>query len=138
DALITLGFWDGFLGSDHVRASTTLHEFGHNALRGHSGDPFAPFEPNCNPNYLSVMNYLFQVEGVITAGGTPTIDFSRVSLGSVNESGLPAGFGTMDYRTSWYAPRQFVHQSLGTTAAKRHCDGTRLSDAEEADLKAGR
>ncbi len=68
DALVSLGFWDRFVGSDFVQASTTMHELGHNMGRSHGGDPA---EPNCKPNYLSVMSYLFQLHGLLDDNGRP-------------------------------------------------------------------
>ena len=68
DLLETLGLWgNGFKGSDFVQASTVMHELGHNFWLTHTGDLFtAPpnFEDNCNSEYLSVMNYLFQIPGL--------------------------------------------------------------------------
>ena len=72
DALVSLGFWDRFVGSEFVQASTTMHELGHNMWRSHGGDPT---EPNCKPNYLSVMSYLFQLHGLLDDNGVPHLDF---------------------------------------------------------------
>ena len=67
-------------------------------------------EPNCKPNYLSVMNYLFQIPGLVDAVGDPAIDYSRQALGALNEHGLNenAGLGSMLYRSRWYAYRNSV------------------------------
>jgi hypothetical protein len=141
DALITFGLWPNV--SNFLIASTTAHEIGHNIWRGHrGGNPAAasePLEANCNPNYLSVMNYFFQKGGVQGADGIPTIDFSREQLPSLNENNLRenVSLGSTRYRSAWYAPRAGVAQALATTAAKRHCDGSTLSAAEEADRLAG-
>ena len=105
--------------------------------RDHGGDPFTAFESNCNPNYVSVMNYLYEIDGVKTAAGVPRVDFSRQSLGSLDENSLPAGLGTMPYRIAWYAPNSAVDSSLGTTLAKSHCDGSPLSTAEDNARKLG-
>jgi hypothetical protein len=77
--MITLGFWDEFLGRPFVQASTTFHELGHNYNLWHGGQPgdlgskfpvatatSTTIEPNCKPNYLSSMSYLFQVHGLFT------------------------------------------------------------------------
>jgi hypothetical protein len=117
--------------SDFVMSSIITHELGHNMWRDHSGDPFDPFEPNCNPNYLSVMNYIYEYDGLKPNDGVPRIDFSRQTFGPVNENSLPAGLGTLDYRAAWYAPKSSVHQSLGTTVATRRCDGTLPGTGEE-------
>jgi hypothetical protein len=149
DLLETLGQWgNGFRGSDFVQASTVMHEQGHNFWLTHTGDLFTappPFEDNCNSDYLSVMNYLFQIPGLTpdppppppnstsASAASPAIDYSGQLLPSLNESDLPAGLGQMAYRSAWYAPLSGVHQSLQTTGAKRHCNGTPLSAAEELD-----
>src|SRR5262245_53088848 len=125
---------------------------GHNLRRPHGG---APGEVNCKPNYLSVMNYLFQLLGLVTAAGDPAIDYSRQSLGALDENGadggglieangipLPQGVTAMSYRSRWYAYRYAVNgvhqnslldQQMGTTPAKRHCDGTPITDPTEMD-----
>ena len=80
DTLVTLG---GFhrrrrapIGTPFMQASTLMHEFGHNAERRHGGEAL---EPNCKPTYLSVMNYLYQLRGLLDDGGAPHLDFSRPS-----------------------------------------------------------
>jgi hypothetical protein len=132
DYMVTLGGWGyGFRGPEFVQASTLMHEVGHNLWRGHSGDPFTPFEKNCNPNYLSVMNYMYQIQG-LTKDGVPTVDYAGSPLpANLNETSLPSNLGTFSYFPAWYASLATVQQVLGTTAAKKHCDGTPLSAAEE-------
>jgi hypothetical protein len=75
--LVTLGLWEEFVGRPFTRAGTTFHELGHNLELWHGGGSptfgnkglgIATYiEPNCKPNYQSVMNYLFQVGGLRTA-----------------------------------------------------------------------
>src|SRR5690606_21959423 len=72
NVLVTLGLWDTekFVGSPFVQASTFFHELGHNVNLWHGGKPAVfgdqvdntttQVEPNCKPNYLSIMSYLFQ------------------------------------------------------------------------------
>ena len=135
DWQMTIGAWGhaigDFVGSEDVQAGTILHEMGHNGWLGHRGDLTTSLEGNCNPNYLSVMNYLFQTHLLRNVSGEAVIDLSRRPLGPLDETNLPLGFGTLDYRTSYYALRATVDAQLGTTAAKRHCDGSPLSPAEE-------
>ena len=143
DILITLGFFDEHVGTPFIQATTLMHELGHNLGLRHGG---IPKQPNCKPNYQSVMNYLFQVRGLLVgtanlpvAGyqvGVPVIDYSRQSLGSLNENSLsePGGLGaSWLYRTRWYAPfsSSFLDQSLQTTPATKHCDGSPITDAAE-------
>jgi hypothetical protein len=144
DLIVTLGRWGNkltppqFGASEFVTASTWMHELGHNAGRSHRGDlDPSKQEKNCNPNYLSVMSYLFQTQG-LSVNGDRVIDFSRQEIQTnINETNLPAGLGTMTYWTSWYAPLSTVDQSLGTTPATRHCDGTPLSQAEKDAILLG-
>ena len=79
DAMVTLGLWDHtkFVASKFFQASTAMHELGHTLDLRHGGAPPAyhdhwrgnttvQFEPNCKPNYLSVMNYMYQFPGLKT------------------------------------------------------------------------
>src|SRR5678810_447639 len=119
---------------------TTAHELGHNLYRGHGGDPVNALEFNCNPNFLSIMNWSYQIEGLLNASGVPVLDFSRQILPLISEGSLPRDLGTSvtwPYRPGWYAPRSSVAPGLGTTAAKRHCDGTDLSQEERDANDAG-
>ena len=98
-ALITLGLWDEFVGKPFVQASTTLHELGHNLELFHGGagpvwgTASTPtyFEPNCKPNYLSVMNYLFQARGLVDDAGNLYADYSGDQYPDLDESGLSDG-----------------------------------------------
>ncbi|AXI03928.1 hypothetical protein [Aquirhabdus parva] len=68
--LVTLG---GFLANNlsaagklmriNWQAATLMHEFGHSLSLMHGGDELAV---NFKPNYLSIMNYLYQLSGVPT------------------------------------------------------------------------
>jgi hypothetical protein len=171
DAMVTLGFWNKFVGTDFNQASTLVHELGHNFGLWHGGAPPvytevqvqipnspAPvtranvyFEPNCKSNYLSSMNYLFQLHGLIDANGNPQLAYSNGVNADLDETFLSDGFITPlagspppAYRTAWFAPRVLpdgtptLAVSLGTPAAKKHCDGSTLSAAEEQDRLNGR
>ncbi|HMK72697.1 MAG TPA: hypothetical protein VK454_05120 [Myxococcaceae bacterium] len=141
DLMITLGLWDGQTGTPFIQGSGLLHELGHNLGLKHGGVvPSGLIEPNCKPNYQSVMNYLFEVSGLLTPGGVRTIDLSRQELPALTESGLveATGLGTASpYLTSWYAPASgsFIHSGLNTTAATRRCDGTPLSASDPATVR---
>lgn len=141
DLMITLGRWDDFTGSMFMQASTLMHEFGHTAMLRHGG---IANQPNCKPNYQTVMNYLFQVRGLYTISGNtisdPIVDYSRQTLPALNETSLsePAGLGSMAYATRWFAPWEssLIDTSLSTSPAKRHCDGSPLAGQELADALA--
>jgi hypothetical protein len=74
DVLITLGAFldiDGVTptATSFVQGSTLMHELGHNLKLRHGG---GPDEPNCKPPYLSVMNYEYQVRGLLDNVGIRT------------------------------------------------------------------
>jgi hypothetical protein len=136
DLLITLGFWDDFVGTPFMQASTFMHELGHTMGLRHGS---APLEPNCKPNYQSVMNYLFQVQGLIAGAAGSDVpdavaDYSRQVLPALDENGLSeaAGLGSMLYRTRWYAPlsSSFIDAELNTTPAAKRCNGTPAAPGE--------
>jgi hypothetical protein len=140
NVMITLGLWDNFLGSPFVQASTTLHELGHNLGLWHGGGPAVwgnpttatAFQPNCKPNYLSVMSYLFQVHGLLDDQGHPHVDFSRDVYGDVDETFLSDGSlaTPLAYRTAWFAPLApgTLGYTLGTPAATTFCSGAAFPD----------
>ena len=78
DHMVAMGAFDDGdglpVGPPFMQASTLMHEGGHNFGRRHGGDLF---EPNCKPQYLSVMNYLYQLRGLPDADGVPRLDYNR-------------------------------------------------------------
>ena len=125
DVLVTLGAFDDIsgkpVGTPFMQASTLMHEWGHNLELRHGG---GIAEPNCKPNYLSVMNYLFQLRGLLDDAGKPHLGYSANQFAPLDEFALADGyFPAFPYRTGWYAP-----QGPGTVGspATRHCDGSDL------------
>jgi hypothetical protein len=124
DFLITLGLWDNtnFVGGDFGVASTTMHELGHTFGLGHGGDAL----PNCKPNYLSVMNYLFQLGGLVDADGVPHLGYSDTDFNDVSEGSLSELYSVPSpYRTSWYAPWS---PADGGEPVKRFCSGLKFPE----------
>jgi hypothetical protein len=130
DLMVTLGLWDGETGTPFIQGSTLMHELGHNLGLRHGGvlQNGAVIEANCKPNYQSIMNYLFQIQGLLTLKGVPTIDYSRQQLLSLSESALSeaTGLGQTSYLARWYAPGGYLGSGLNVTPATRHCDGSAL------------
>jgi hypothetical protein len=136
--LVTLGLWDTefFVGSPFVQASTTLHEIGHNlglwhggqqALFGNKAQKTSTYvEPNCKPNYLSSMSYLFQVHGLFDESGNIHLDYSGTPHGAVNEASLAEGalLPAAKYRAAWFAPaNSALAAAQGASGARRYCNG---------------
>jgi hypothetical protein len=136
DVMVTLGFWDQETGTPFMQGSTLLHELGHNLGLRHGGVvPSGAIEPNCKPNYQSVMNYLFQVRGLLDSSGVPHIDLSKQQLPTLTETALneSTGLGAVTpYLPRWFAPSSgsFLDTALGTSAATRRCDGSPLGPAD--------
>jgi X-X-X-Leu-X-X-Gly heptad repeat protein len=139
DSLITLGLWKAAGQTAPVQAGTFMHELGHSLGLTHGGlyydtpGSYVPtLEPNCKPNYQSVMSYQFQVD-LLDDG---VLDYSGQQLSMLNENSLPAGLTTTDgsalaySTTKWYSP---VPPGGVGTPAKSHCDGTPLSPTTDPD-----
>ena len=90
DFVVSLGTVGvGGVGSVVQQAGTFIHELGHNlGLRHGGGD-----STKKKPNYLSVMNPFFQLNGLVCSGGVPCIDFSRQELPDLDENALDEAAG---------------------------------------------
>lgn len=71
------------------QAGTLMHEFGHNLGLRHGGGDSVHYKPN----YLSIMNYSFQLSGLRKNRKDGTIDYSRDRLNALNESSIDEGAG---------------------------------------------
>ena len=140
DLLVTLGAFDDEnklpIGSFFMQASTMMHEWGHTFELTHAGVPLVPREPNCKPQYLSVMNYMYQLHGLRDANGNAHLGYATQNSDVIlNEGSLTDGSLTaLPYRIGWYAPKSSSFLKDVGKAATRHCDGSELSQAELDDL----
>jgi hypothetical protein len=121
--------------TEDIEVGTFIHELGHNLGLRHGGTDHV----NYKPNYLSVMNYFFQLGGVPKATGGAYFGYSNVAPAALNEAGLneAAGLGsnTADWRTKWKCPNGSTRTT--TTPASQpidwNCDGD-TADTGSADV----
>jgi beta-lactam-binding protein with PASTA domain len=105
DFIVSLGEYEGHVGTAQRQAGTFMHELGHNLGLHHGGSDDVRFKPN----YLSVMNYLFQFSGLNVNGG-PLLDYSQFAIPSLDPNhldesvGLNGGTDLTGYGTSYYCP----------------------------------
>jgi hypothetical protein len=103
--LVTLGLWPEH-GSSDAKVGTFIHELGHNLGLRHGGNQ----DINYKPNYLSVMTYAFQIDGVPRTKGKPGYHgYSNLLLPPLNETALKERDGLDDkkakkFRTEWFCP----------------------------------
>ena len=136
------------MGTVGVQEGTLLHELGHTFSLTHGGtyytDPLNPslasYDANCKPNFVSVMNYLFQVRGFPDGG----YDYSGQTLPQLSESALneTTGIGNdtstgqpSPHFTRWYGPPNALDMKLQASSGGRyatmHCDGTPITDGAQ-------
>lgn len=156
------------VGTIQAEAGTLLHEMGHTFGLTHGGTLYpgggvaasgalagqqqnsAPFVApsyalNCNPAFLSSMNYLYQVRGFpeVLPDGTHPIDYSGQTLPNLDENGLNESSGTgLDIYTGaaaahfarWFAPPNALDIKLQNATGGRfatfHCDGSPVGPNE--------
>lgn len=134
DLLVTLG--EGCLQLQGVdctlaakeQAGTLMHELGHNLGLLHGGDDSVSYKPS----YLSVMNYAFQLTGLVGADLSTRLDFARFGI-SMDEAaldeahgfGMAAGSDPARFLTVGYCPNgSQVIWPLLDGALDFDCDGT--------------
>ena len=82
--MVTVGktYWEG--ANSDIRVGTFIHELGHNLGLRHGGAD----EENYKPNYLSIMNYEYQLSGVPRAGGKNYFGYSTHEHMPLDEKNL--------------------------------------------------
>ncbi len=104
DFIVTLGGFIPLNGTTNTQAGTFMHELGHNLGLRHGGNE----NTNNKPNYISIMNYSFQTQGLIIGGQGGNFDYSRSTLPDLDENnldetkGLNPGADVADYGTRYF------------------------------------
>lgn len=139
DLIISLGSFSGGVGTVDQQTGTFMHELGHNLGLGHGGGD----NVNNKPNYLSVMNYSFQMTGVIRNGAAGVFDYSHGAIGPLNENSLnePSGLGSLaaGYGTTRYCPATptasagFVPVANANGPIDWDCDGSATNTSVSFD-----
>ena len=95
-----------------------MHEFGHNLNLQHGGGDSV----NWKPNYLSTMNYWFQLGWIPP---TPRLDYSRGALANLTETNLNETVGISDGtdNTAFFCPNFKLAAGVGTGGIDWNCDG---------------
>jgi hypothetical protein len=94
DFVVSLGNWIGGVGSRDEQSCVFMHELGHNLGLGHGGDD----DVNYKPNYLSIMNYQFQLP--YTLRSRP-LTYSSAKLRTLTESALDETTGLYGANWDW-------------------------------------
>ncbi|MFF0339297.1 hypothetical protein [Kribbella sp. NPDC004875] len=134
--IVTVGPKCNWNATDDTNVGTFVHELGHNIGLKHGGTD----NLNYKPNYLSVMNYSFQLGGVLKADGTKYWGYSNVQPTSINEArpDETVGLGSLGagYKTSWKCPNGTTRTTAG--AANQpidwNCDGDTTDTTTAADI----
>jgi len=130
DFLVTLGSFFNGVGTVNQQAGTFMHELGHNLGLHHGGAPND--DNNFKSNYLSIMNYMFQMSGLTKNGVSGNFDYSELGgpLPTLNESALSESLGlgsaATGYGTSHYcsSSKSYVSVSNAAGPIDWNCNGT--------------
>ncbi|MBI3785022.1 MAG: thrombospondin type 3 repeat-containing protein [Deltaproteobacteria bacterium] len=119
DFMVTLGSWPDEAGNPvgtvADQAGTFMHELGHNLGLNHGGPPLTAAAQqliNRKPNYLSVMNYSFQVASI-----NGRFDYSRSQAPTLDESQLSEADGTGYFEPTRYSCPNYQTVRSGTAEA---------------------
>ncbi len=112
DFFVALGSMVPAGGTTLQQAGTFMHELGHNLGLFHGGNE----NTQLKPNYLSIMNYSFQLTGLIKANRKLHMDYSRDALPTLSEAMLNENLGIQDpgnHRTIW-SDQNLIRRLSGT------------------------
>ncbi len=136
DVIVSLGSFTNGVGSVNQQAGTFMHELGHTLNLNHGGPNVELDENNCKPNYLSVMNYAYQLPDFLPER---PIDYSRVIAPLLNENmGLNEATGFDSDSSEWpriaYGTPNGVHRDLADGTAIDWNDNDVIESGLTADI----
>jgi hypothetical protein len=140
-------FCNNQVGTLKTQTGTLMHELGHTLTLTHGGTFYnqgiATYDINCKPNFLSVMNYLFQVRGFPEApdGGfnysgqtLPDLKETNPSLNETTGVGIDPATGKAQHLPRWYSTPNAADNKLGNFALA-HCEGSPLLKNEPNSVR---
>ncbi|QIS14047.1 hypothetical protein [Nocardia arthritidis] len=137
--IVTMGPSCGWRVNDDMQVGTFVHELGHNLGLTHGGGDHTHFKPN----FLSVMNYFFQMRGVPRQDDSPYFGYSNVNLPTLDEGALDEmtglGEGAAGWGTSYTCPVRngrltWVTQVPANEPIDWNCDGEFARTPVRADI----
>jgi hypothetical protein len=135
DFIVSLGGWTTPGGTLAQQTGTFMHELGHNLSLRHGGAD----NTNHKPNYLSIMNYAFQLTGLIEGGTYGHFDYSNAKLPDLVETALneAAGVGVAaaaNQGTLWSCPNGTLRAHVNASAVDWNCDGDATDGAVNSSI----
>lgn len=132
--IVTLGLWPNH-GDPDVKVGTFIHELGHGLNLHHGGGD----DVNYKPNYVSLMNYAFQVEGLPRTGDRkPKFSYANSLTPNLDETNLDEKVGLDDsklktYRTTWWCGGLHDGSTSADGPTDWNCD-TKIKSKVNADI----
>lgn len=123
--IVTMGPKCNWTVTENRNVGTFIHELGHDLGLTHGGTDHV----NYKPNYLSVMNYFFQFDGVPRTSGANWFSYSNFAPPALNENSLRESVGlntsaAATWKTYWKCPNGSTRTSgAGNAAIDWNCDG---------------
>ena len=126
DFYISFGLWGAI--TVQQESGTIMHELGHNLGLLHGGND----NTNFKPNYLSLMNYSFQLRGI---PATNRLDYSAATLPTLNEGALNENTGVQDGtdNTLFTCPGGAQSQVAASGPVDWNCNGS-LQNSVSANI----
>lgn len=129
--IVTMGPKCNWTVTENMNVGTFIHELGHDLGLTHGGTDHV----NYKPNYLSVMNYFFQFDGVPRTSGSAWFSYSSFAPPALNETSLRESVGlntstASTWKTKWKCPNGTTRTSgAANLGIDWNCDGDTVDTA---------